>query len=95
MLVFGLLALAVHMDSMHFNPFPICEESFAWDEEMRKHVAEYHGDTENQKQMTLIMNMKMGIKLMMVSLVQVLLLKINFKFSAFLPNCPQSSMNNL
>ena len=33
MLVFGLLALAVHMDSMHFNPFPICEESFAWDEE--------------------------------------------------------------
>ena len=39
--------LAVHMDSMHFNPFPICEESFLWRQEIRKHVAEYHGDTDN------------------------------------------------
>ena len=41
------------MDSMHFNPCPICEESFEWGEEIRKHVigtqkTENEGDPNHQ-----------------------------------------------
>ena len=63
MLIFGLLALwqikqktkqinmnlwfMQFMRFMHFNPCPIFEESVVWGEEMRRHVAEYQGATEN------------------------------------------------
>ena len=38
----GKKRLEMHMDSVHYNPCPICERDFEFGVDMRKHVAEEH-----------------------------------------------------
>ena len=39
-------SLEIHMDSEHYNPCPICERDFEFGVDMRKHVAEEHGNRD-------------------------------------------------
>ena len=37
------------MDSVHYNPCPVCEENFTWGNTMRNHIVDGHGnDKEHQ-----------------------------------------------
>ena len=38
--------IAGHMDSVHYNPCPMCEENFTWGNAMRKHIVDEHGNDE-------------------------------------------------
>ena len=43
---FDKKSLKMHMDSVHYNPRPICERDFEFGVDMQKHVAEEHGNPD-------------------------------------------------